>query len=73
MKNFQTIRSQQIKPSLNKVDIGPKIPSNNISLIKELMENNEKDLIISNQKTYIYQLELKEKEFDNLYQKYFEL
>ena len=37
------------------------------------MESNEKDLIISNQKTYIYQLELKEKEFDNLNQKFFEL
>ena len=71
MDNFQCIRSQRIKPHFNKTN-NPILPTN-ISLIRELMENNEKDLIISNQKTYIYQLELKEKEFDNLNQKYLEL
>ena len=71
MDNFQCIRSQRIKPNFNKTN-NPILPSN-ISLIRELMENNEKDLIISNQKTYIYQLELKEKEFDNLNQKFLEL
>ena len=71
MENFHSIRSQNFKQSINQTD-NP-ITKTNISLIKELMENNEKDLIISNQKTYIYQLELKEKEFDNLNQKYFEL
>ena len=71
MDNFQCIRSQRIKPHFNKTN-NPILPTN-ISLIRELMENNEKDLIISNQKTYIYQLELKEKEFDNLNQKFLEL
>ena len=71
MDNFQCIRSQRIKPNFNKTN-NPILPTN-ISLIRELMENNEKDLIISNQKTYIYQLELKEKEFDNLNQKFLEL
>ena len=71
MDNFQCIRSQRIKPNFNKRN-NPILPTN-ISLIRELMENNEKDLIISNQKTYIYQLELKEKEFDNLNQKFLEL
>ena len=71
MDNFQCIRSQRIKSNFNKTN-NPILPTN-ISLIKELMENNEKDLIISNQKTYIYQLELKEKEFDNLNQKFLEL
>ena len=71
MDNFQCIRSQRIKPNFNKTN-NPISPTN-ISLIRELMENNEKDLIISNQKTYIYQLELKEKEFDNLNQKFLEL
>ena len=71
MENFHSIRSQNFKQSINQTD-NP-ITKTNISLIKELMENNEKDLIISNQKTYIYQLELKEKEFDNLNQKYLEL
>ena len=71
MENFHSIRSQNFKQSINQTD-NP-ITKTNISLIKELMENNEKDLIISNQKTYIYQLELKEKEYDNLNQKYFEL
>ena len=71
MDNFHCIRSQRIQPNFNKT-INPILPTN-ISLIKELMENNEKDLIISNQKTYIYQLELKEKEFDNLNQKFLEL
>ena len=71
MDNFQCIRSQRIKPNFNKTN-NP-ILATNISLIRELMENNEKDLIISNQKTYIYQLELKEKEFDNLNQKFLEL
>ena len=71
MDNFHCIRSQNIKKNINKIE-SSKLKTN-ISLIKELMENNEKDLIISNQKTYIYQLELKEKEFDNLNQKYFEL
>jgi len=71
MDNFHTIRSQNFKPYINQK--GNQNSKTNISLIKELMENNEKDLIISNQKTYIYQLELKEKEFDNLNQKYLEL
>ena len=71
MDNFHCIRSQRIQPNFNKTN-NPILPTN-ISLIKELMENNEKDLIISNQKTYIYQLELKEKEFDNLNQKFLEL
>ena len=71
MDNFQCIRSQRIKSNFNKTN-NPILPTN-ISLIRELMENNEKDLIISNQKTYIYQLELKEKEFDNLNQKFLEL
>ena len=71
MDNFQCIRSQRIKPNFNKTN-NPILPTN-ISLIRELMENNEKDLIISNQKTYIYQLELKEKEFDNLNKKFLEL
>ena len=71
MENFHSIRSQQIKQNKKKIK-SPKKPTN-ISLIKELMENNEKDLIISNQKTYIYQLEIKEKEFDSINQKYIEL
>ena len=71
MDNFHCIRSQRIQPNFNKTN-NPILPTN-ISLIKELMENNEKDLIISNQKTYIYQLELKEKEFDNLNKKFLEL
>ena len=71
MENFHSIRSQQIKKNKKKIN-SPKKPTN-ISLIKELMENNEKDLIISNQKTYIYQLEIKEKEFDSINQKYIEL
>ena len=69
MDNFHCIHTEYIDP--NKIR-SQKKPTN-ISLIKELMESNEKDLIISNQKTYIYQLELKEKEFDNLNQKFFEL
>ena len=69
MDNFHCIHTEYIDP--NKIKSRKK--PTNISLIKELMESNEKDLIISNQKTYIYQLELKEKEFDNLNQKYFEL
>ena len=52
MENFHSIRSQNFKQSINQTD-NP-ITKTNISLIKELMENNEKDLIISNQKTYIY-------------------
>ena len=71
MENFHSIRSQQINQNKKKIK-SPKKPTN-ISLIKELMENNEKDLIISNQKTYIYQLEIKEKEFDSINQKYIEL
>ena len=73
MENFHCIRSQNIKKNFNKLNNPNPIMPTNISLIRELMENNEKDLIISNQKTYIYQLELKEKEFDNLNQKYLEL
>ena len=73
MENFHCIRSQNIKKSFNQLNNPNPIMPTNISLIRELMENNEKDLIISNQKTYIYQLELKEKEFDNLNQKYLEL
>ena len=73
MENFHCIRSQNIKKNFNKLNNQNPIMPTNISLIRELMENNEKDLIISNQKTYIYQLELKEKEFDNLNQKYLEL
>ena len=69
MENFHCIHTEYIEP--NKIN-NQKTPTN-LSLIKELMESNEKDLIISNQKTYIYQLELKEKEFDNLNQKFFEL
>ena len=68
MDNFHCIHNEYIES--NKIN-PQKVP--NLSLIKELMESNEKDLIISNQKTYIYQLELKEKEFDNLNQKFFEL
>ena len=73
MENFHCIRSQNIKKNFNQLNNPNPIMPTNISLIRELMENNEKDLIISNQKTYIYQLELKEKEFDNLNQKYLEL
>ena len=73
MENFHCIRSQNIKKSFDQLNNPNPIMPTNISLIRELMENNEKDLIISNQKTYIYQLELKEKEFDNLNQKYLEL
>jgi chromosome segregation ATPase len=73
MENFHCIRSQNIKKSFDQLNNTNPIMPTNISLIRELMENNEKDLIISNQKTYIYQLELKEKEFDNLNQKYLEL
>ena len=69
MENFHCIHTEYIET--NKIN-NQKTPTN-LSLIKELMESNEKDLIISNQKTYIYQLELKEKEFDNLNQKFFEL
>jgi len=69
MENFHCIHTEYIEPNEIKYQKTP----TNISLIKELMESNEKDLIISNQKTYIYQLELKEKEFDNLNQKFFEL
>jgi len=69
MENFHCIHTEYIEPHEIKYQKTP----TNISLIKELMESNEKDLIISNQKTYIYQLELKEKEFDNLNQKFFEL
>ena len=69
MDNFHCIHTEYIDP--NKIKSQKTLT--NISLIKELMESNEKDLIISNQKTYIYQLELKEKEFDNLNQKFFEL
>ena len=69
MDNFHCIHTEYIDPNRIKSQKKP----TNISLIKELMESNEKDLIISNQKTYIYQLELKEKEFDNLNQKFFEL
>ena len=49
MDNFHCIRSQNIKKNINKIE-SPKLKTN-ISLIKELMENKEKDLIISNQKT----------------------
>ena len=73
MENFHCIRSQNIKKNFDQLNNPNPIMPTNISLIRELMENNEKDLIISNQKTYIYQLELKEKEFDNLNQKYLEL
>ena len=73
MENFHCIRSQNIKKSFNQLNNPNPIMPTNISLIRELMENNEKDLIISNQKTYIDQLELKEEEFDNLNQKYLEL
>ena len=73
MENFHCIRSPNIKKNFNQLNNPNPIMPTNISLIRELMENNEKDLIISNQKTYIYQLELKEKEFDNLNQKYLEL
>ena len=69
MDNFHCIRNEYIESN----KINPQKVRTNLSLIKELMESNEKDLIISNQKTYIYQLELKEKEFDNLNQKFFEL
>jgi hypothetical protein len=38
-----------------------------------LMESNTKDLIISNQKTHIYQLEQREKDIDNLNKKFNDL
>ena len=69
MDNFHCIHNEYIESN----KINPQKVRTNLSLIKELMESNEKDLIISNQKTYIYQLELKEKEFDNLNQKFLEL
>ena len=53
MENFHCIRSQNIKKSFNQLNNPNPIMPTNISLIRELMENNEKDLIISNQKTYI--------------------
>ena len=71
MENFHRLRTERLLPNKTE-NQNPKL-STNISLIKELMENNEKDLIISNQKTYIYQLELKEKNFDELNQKYINL
>ena len=71
MENFHRLRTERLLPNKTE-NQNPKL-STNISLIKELMENNEKDLIISNPKTYIYQLELKEKNFDELNQKYINL
>ena len=51
MNDFHCIHSEYIPQDYNRINTQKR--PNNISLIKELMENNEKNLIISNQKTYI--------------------
>jgi hypothetical protein len=66
MKNFHRISSSKHTPFTERIN-------DNKSPLSYLMDKNEKDLIISNQKTKIYQLEQKEKEMDRVNQKYNEL
>ena len=60
IKNFQRINTTSYIPYSERL-YNPTINQNRLST-SNLIENNEKELIISNQRTKIYQLELKEKE-----------
>ena len=71
IKNFQRINTTSHIPYSERL-YNPTINQNRLST-SNLIENNEKELIISNQRTKIYQLELKEKELEDLNKKYNEL
>ena len=71
IKNFQRINTTSYIPYSERL-YSPTINQNRLSTTN-LIENNEKELIISNQRTKIYQLELKEKELEDLNKKYNEL
>ena len=71
IKNFQRINTTSCIPYSERL-YSPTINQNRLSTTN-LIENNEKELIISNQRTKIYQLELKEKELEDLNKKYNEL
>ena len=71
IKNFQRINTTSNIPYSERL-YNLTINQNRLST-SNLIENNEKELIISNQRTKIYQLELKEKELEDLNKKYNEL
>ncbi len=72
MNDFQKINSSNYSPYTERI-YNPRINGNNKLSTSLLIENNEKDKIISNQKTRIYQLEQKEKDIDTINKKYNEL
>ena len=78
MDSFRRIKNSNLKDSKNNFSQNSEKALNptenpNKSQKTFLMENNKKDLIISNQKTHIYQLEQREKDIDNLNKKFIDL
>ena len=71
LNSYHRINTKSYIPYTERV-YKPKIPQNRLST-SYLIENNEKDLLISNQKSRIYELEKKESEMENLSQKYIDL
>ena len=78
MDSFRRIKNSNLNESRNNLSqntdkaLNPK-ENPNKSQTSFLMESNKKDLIISNQKTHIYQLEQREKDIDNLNKKFNDL
>ena len=71
LNGFHRINTTSYIPYTERV-YKPNIPQSRLST-SYLIENNEKDLLISNQKSRIYELEKKENEMENLSQKYIDL
>ena len=71
LNNFQRVNTTSYIPYTERV-YNPNKNENKLST-SYLIENNEKDLLISKQKTRIYQLEQKEKDIDLLNKKYNDL
>ena len=70
LNNFQRISSSKYIPYSERFSSSKNSKNPTTS---NLFENNEKDLIISKQKTRIYELEQKEKDIENLNKKYNDL
>ena len=74
MDSFRRIKNTNLNECKNNLSQNIEIASLKENPSKSqtpfLMESNKKDLIISNQKTHIYQLEQREKDIDNLNRKF---